>query len=276
MKRLLCAMTIALASNLLAADAPDPARYGLAPARPKSLTKAVAQTNRESLSFTSLARFRQLHGTNVAVPLEVFHYELNRAITRRSQAADRVERASRDEREFKQQVAVKTVDLGGPNELLKYMAGKQAQALGTPRFAMGDLRWYAAPTVDDYCRGDPEWQAADRDVSHWQQLIIARHQADAAKDREHRRKQRLEDPKHVAAIVSFLQEQAQQGSSRAKFELGQRLVEGRGVDLDPVKGMAFIQQAASEGHADATAFLDGLNTVTTNSSPAPAQSASSP
>jgi len=56
-----------------------------------------------------------------------------------------------------------------------------------------------------------------------------------------------------AATVKFLQEQSDTGSLRAKFDLGVRCIDGRGVGKDEAKGWGHIQAAADLGYEPAQA-----------------------
>ena len=56
-----------------------------------------------------------------------------------------------------------------------------------------------------------------------------------------------------AATVKFLQEQSDTGSLRAKFDLGVRYIDGRGVGKDEAKGWGHIQAAADLGYEPAQA-----------------------
>lgn len=207
--------------------------------------------------------YRQRHGADAVVPIDLLEEGLAGAVNRREQLAQQIGRETNVDRDARNAVANNLVEFGNSTDLLKRMAAVKAQAQGIPRHAMGSLRAYAAPTLEDYCRGDARWQAADREVRQWQALIRSRQEAEA---RAAKAALPRESPETAARVAAFLQEQANQGSPRARYELGLRLLEGRGLPPDEPKGRALIALAAADGHEPAQEFL---KTEAANPEPAP-------
>lgn len=56
-------------------------------------------------------------------------------------------------------------------------------------------------------------------------------------------------------VTEFLRSQADEGSARAKFEYGERLLAGRGTETNTILGWTYIQAAADLGHEPATARM---------------------
>jgi TPR repeat protein len=116
------------------------------------------------------------------------------------------------------------------------------------RMAMGDLRFYI---------GDMglwrDWQAAEREVARRQAVVRAMlgnlRQAEMTNSTAFKAGQ----AKVEMATVKFLAEQAEAGSARAKFDLGERYLAGRGVEADEPKGWGYIHAAADLGHEPAQA-----------------------
>ena len=56
-------------------------------------------------------------------------------------------------------------------------------------------------------------------------------------------------------VTEFLRHQAEEGSARAKFEYGERLLAGRGTETNAILGWTYIQAAADLGHDPAAERL---------------------
>ncbi len=55
--------------------------------------------------------------------------------------------------------------------------------------------------------------------------------------------------------TEFRRSQADEGSVRAKFDSGERLLAGRGTETNAILGWAYIRAAANLGHEPATARI---------------------
>lgn len=73
------------------------------------------------------------------------------------------------------------------------------------------------------------------------------------------RKRPKEDPAVVdARVVQFLKERIADGSVDARYDLGVRYLEGRGVEKDQATARRLLTEAAERGHSDAKLRLAGL------------------
>lgn len=59
-------------------------------------------------------------------------------------------------------------------------------------------------------------------------------------------------------VLEFQKRQAENGSPAYQYEMALRYLEGRGVELDPVKGRELLEKAAQNGNQDAIFKLKGL------------------
>ena len=58
-----------------------------------------------------------------------------------------------------------------------------------------------------------------------------------------------------ARVVAFLEERIANGSIDARYDLGLRKIQGRGVETNSVAGRKLITEAAQLGHSEATEWL---------------------
>lgn len=58
-----------------------------------------------------------------------------------------------------------------------------------------------------------------------------------------------------ARVVAFLEQRIADGSIDARYDLGLRKLQGRGVETNSVAGRKLITEAAQLGHSDATQWL---------------------
>lgn len=239
----------------------QPPKAAAKPAIPKAATtnqspaappKLATVTVGGVFDTPQIIAYRQQHGDKAVIPMELLEAGLAGAVGRRETIYHLIATETADERKARSAAVNSRLEYGNSTDLLKRMAGLQAQAMGTPRHSLGDLRAYVPPTIEDYCRGDARWRAADQEIRQWQALIRSRLQAD---ERAAKAAKANETPETASRIVAFLQQQADQGSARARYELGLRLLDGQGVPADAAKGLALISLAASEGHEPAQAYL---------------------
>ena len=135
--------------------------------------------------------------------------------------------------------------------LLRGLAARRYLDLGMAdtvggRMAMGDLALYAGDIALYHA-----WRKAEREVTRRQAVVVAMLAGIQSASKTNKVVVAISPAE--AATVKFLQEQSDTGSLRAKFDLGVRYIDGRGVGKDEAKGWGHIQAAADLGYEPAQA-----------------------
>lgn len=215
----------------------------------------AAPPSRAARSFLPVAKpaakpAAQPAKTNEPPALAQARREITVAIEVRDQAAMAYRRTVPPERGTYSQWGLPQ---SSPGEKLKFLAANRylrlgyadtaggLQAAGGLRYYMGDVGLFRA------------LQKAEMEVERRQAVVVAMLTALQESARTNAPAFKAKPAQVEAATVKFLQEQAAAGSGRAHLDLGERLLAGRGVEADEVKGWAHVRAAADLGHEPAQA-----------------------
>ncbi len=134
-------------------------------------------------------------------------------------------------------------------DLLKMLAARQALGKGPMTagryLALGDLRHYV-----DEARRDPAFRPRS-DFNPAQKPAPTPLAIDPARLAAARSNAVVKAAVTETKVTEFLRMQADEGSARAKFDYGERLLAGRGTETNSILGWAYIQAAADLGHEPA-------------------------